>query len=289
MVAHTTFLIGALVAPFVLANKILASVVHSEVLDPTCLSETLDHDISPAGTSTMVPVTGIPVATSITATSVIPQTTLPTNAMGSPPLLIEASRSGPRTPLRPLVIEWELVNHPNKVFVKQLISDLVHGCFIGYHGPQFQAIAKHLSSALQHTNIIDKSLRNRTHPWTSPLFSGGRFSPSLVPMLSQHYVNFYRVPMKKQTIMLVIALEYIGTATTAAAAGLPPALIKTLGRWKSNAYETYIQYPPSSLYAVSSLLSHADVRAQNLAWNPDNHIACIEGNLSMIIVIQSSV
>lgn len=34
----------------------------------------------------------------------------------------------------------------------------------------------------------------------------------------------------------------IGAATTAAAAGLPPAVIKTLGRWKSNAYETYIQY-----------------------------------------------
>ena len=82
-----------------LANKILASVVHSEVLDPTYLSETLDHDLSPAGTSTMVPVTGIPVATSITATSVVPQTTLPTNAMGSPPHLIEASRPGPRTPL----------------------------------------------------------------------------------------------------------------------------------------------------------------------------------------------
>ena len=39
----------------------------------------------------------------------------------------------------------------------------------------------------------------------------------------------------------------IGAATTAAAAGLPPAVIKTLGHWKSNAYETYIQYPPSEL------------------------------------------
>ena len=110
----------------------------------------------------MVSVTGIPVTTSITATSVVPQTTQPTNAMGSPPHLIEASRPGPRTPLRPLVVEWKLVNHPNKAFVKQLISDLVYGFSIGYHGPHFHAIAKHLSSALQHTNIIDESLRKET-------------------------------------------------------------------------------------------------------------------------------
>ena len=122
----------------------------------------------------MAPVTGIPVATSVTVTSGIPQTTLPTNAMGSPPHLIEASRPGPRTPLRPLVIKWELVNHPNKAFFKQLISDLVYDFSIGYHGPQFQAIAKHLSSALQHTNIIDESLRKETEagrilgPFDSP-------------------------------------------------------------------------------------------------------------------------
>ena len=91
-----------------------------------------------------------------------PQTTLPTNAMGSPPHLAEVSRPGSRTPLRPLIIKWELVNHPDKAFVEQLIKDLVHGCSIGYHGPQFPAIAKHLSSALQHTSIIDESLKKET-------------------------------------------------------------------------------------------------------------------------------
>ena len=64
----------------------------------------------------------------------------------------------------------------------------------------------------------------------------------------------------------------IGAATTAAAAGLPPALIKTLGRWKNNAYETYVQYPPLSLYAVSSLLAHTHASNQKFAWNPDDHI-----------------
>ena len=63
--------------------------------------------------------------------------------------------------LRPLIIECELVNHPNKVFV-QLISDLVYGYSIGYNGSQFSANAKHLSSTLQHTDIIDESLKKET-------------------------------------------------------------------------------------------------------------------------------
>ena len=91
-----------------------------------------------------------------------PQLTLPVDATGSHRHPNELSGPGPRTPLRPLIIERELVNHPDKAFVKQLISDLVHGCSIGYHGPQFVANAKHLSSALQHTNIINESLKKET-------------------------------------------------------------------------------------------------------------------------------
>ena len=94
----------------------------------------------------------------------------------------EPSGPGSRTPLRPLIIEWELVNHPDKAFVKQLILNLVHGCSIGYHGPQFAANAKHLSSALQHTNIIDESLRKETEagrilgPFHTPLLPNLRCS-----------------------------------------------------------------------------------------------------------------
>ena len=103
-----------------------------------------------------------------------PQITLPTNAMGSPPHLTEVSCSGSRNSLRPPFIKEELVNHPDKAFVEQLIKDLVHGFSIGYHGPQFPAIAKHLSSALQHTSIIDESLKKETEtgrilgPFDSP-------------------------------------------------------------------------------------------------------------------------
>ena len=46
----------------------------------------------------------------------------------------------------------------------------------------------------------------------------------------------------------------IGAATTAASVGLPPWLIKTLGRWSSDCYERYIQCPTPLLSRVSSQL-----------------------------------
>ena len=42
----------------------------------------------------------------------------------------------------------------------------------------------------------------------------------------------------------------IGAATTAGAVGLPGWLIKVLGRWKSNAYQTYIKTPKEAILQV---------------------------------------
>ena len=98
MAANTISLTGALVAPFAQANKILASVLHSEILDPLYPSEIPDQDPSSAETSTRALVTATPVAISLTATSVVPCLILPVDAMGShlhPP---ELSGPGSRTP-----------------------------------------------------------------------------------------------------------------------------------------------------------------------------------------------
>ena len=46
----------------------------------------------------------------------------------------------------------------------------------------------------------------------------------------------------------------IGAATTAAMAGLPESLIKTLGRWESSAYTVYIRTPPERLMTASRVL-----------------------------------
>ena len=46
----------------------------------------------------------------------------------------------------------------------------------------------------------------------------------------------------------------IGAATTAASCGVPDHLIKTLGRWSSDAYQVYIRTPISSIVQVTSQL-----------------------------------
>jgi len=61
----------------------------------------------------------------------------------------------------------------------------------------------------------------------------------------------------------------IGAATTAAAAGILSDLIRTLGRWHSNAYQWYIQYPTAQLAAVPSLLSQIYASNQ-VPWNADS-------------------
>ena len=45
-----------------------------------------------------------------------------------------------------------------------------------------------------------------------------------------------------------------GAATTASAVGLPESLIKTLGRWSSNAVHTYILPPPTVLDSIPNAL-----------------------------------
>lgn len=46
----------------------------------------------------------------------------------------------------------------------------------------------------------------------------------------------------------------IGAATTAAANGVPETLIKTLGRWSSNAFQAYIKIPKETLAQLSASL-----------------------------------
>jgi len=62
------------------------------------------------------------------------------------------------TPLRPFILECELRNHPDRVFVRQLINNLQQGCTIGYIGPQFSYLAPNLQSASQQPDVIDATL-----------------------------------------------------------------------------------------------------------------------------------
>ena len=51
----------------------------------------------------------------------------------------------------------------------------------------------------------------------------------------------------------------IGAATTAAACGVPAEVIKTLGRWKSQAYQLYARLPTDQLLSISKKLAQSDL------------------------------
>ena len=84
------------------------------------------------------------------------------------------ARPHPWSPIRPFVLERELSSHPDKVFVKQLVHDLQHGCSIGYAGPQFAHLARNLPTAYQQPDVIDATLQRECEagrilgPFTSP-------------------------------------------------------------------------------------------------------------------------
>ena len=50
----------------------------------------------------------------------------------------------------------------------------------------------------------------------------------------------------------------IGAATTAAACGIPVEVIKTLGRWKSQAYQLYVRLPTDQLSGISKKLAQSN-------------------------------
>ena len=52
----------------------------------------------------------------------------------------------------------------------------------------------------------------------------------------------------------------IGAASTAARAGLSDSFIQKLGRWKSDAFTTYIRTPAEDLAAASAVLSQANLK-----------------------------
>ena len=99
------------------------------------------------------------------------------------------------------------------------------------------------------------------------LFHAGRFTP-----LSSSAVT--RVIRQLLLRAGLNSTEYalhsfrIGAAVTAAPAGLPAWMIKSLGRWASNAYLSYIRCQPSRTPAIHRLLTHTDASNQP-EWDPD--------------------
>ena len=98
------------------------------------------------------------------------------------------------------------------------------------------------------------------------VYYGGRFTP----LSRDHLTDVLRHLLQQAGYQQRLYSSHsfrIGAVTTAAAAGLPAWLIKSLGRWSSDAYQTYIQCPPETLCLIPSLLARADT-SKHSPWNP---------------------
>ena len=107
---------------------------------------------------------------------------------------------------------------------------------------------------------LRKYVRGRQQPPTAPLFMHADGS----------YLTAARLTATLRS--LLGSLDYnadhyaghsfrIGAATTAAAAGLPVCLIKTLGRWSSDCYQRYVRSDKEVFQSVSRALTEARVLA----------------------------
>ena len=101
------------------------------------------------------------------------------------------------------------------------------------------------------------------------LFNAGRFAPLTNASLNKALRILLKNAGLDQSQYASHSLR-IGAATTAAAARIPAWMIKTLGRWNSNAYLSYIHSSPLLTPAINQLMSRTDA-ANQPPWDADEH------------------
>ena len=101
------------------------------------------------------------------------------------------------------------------------------------------------------------------------LFSAGQFSPLSKAQVSNTLRHLLQQAGYDSQLYSSHSFR-IGAATTSAAAGLSPWIIKTLGRWNSNAYMSYIRCPAHVLREVPTILARTNA-SHHPAWIPDEH------------------
>ena len=108
------------------------------------------------------------------------------------------------------------------------------------------------SSSVCPVSAMQKYLQyhsNPNHP--SPLFIFG----DLTRKVFQSYLQVLLAGLDLQYIIITPHSFRIGAATTATAAGLPDWLIQLLGRWSSNAYQTYIRNPQTPILQAAGIIA----------------------------------
>ena len=123
-----------------------------------------------------------------------------------------------------------------------------------YRGHQVANIFIHLpSKGIQIVySLCQQYITSCTLP-ADPLVNAGRFSPLSQVSLNKALRHLLTQAGLNQTNFTSHSFR-ISTTTTATAEGIPSWIIKSLGRWASNTYLTYIHRSPSLTPAVIELM-----------------------------------
>ena len=134
-------------------------------------------------------------------------------------------------------------------------------------GQTVNVFANHLSTCPVRAMTCYRNLVRHTDA-ADQVFKVGRFQP-LAPNTLNEVLRYLLQQGDINQANYASHSFRIGAATTAAAVGIPAWLIKTLGRWSSNAYMTYIRCPSTVLSAVPRISSNTDATHQP-SWDPDS-------------------
>lgn len=207
-----------------LEDKILHARTTAATTVPTRIpAESPAAQLRSALTSTSPPVVNASPATShITAAGVVPTHTPPSTAAvtdsqpaaaPTPPVPATAAKSKVaqcQQNQRPTVSTslnvdssvLELVNHPDRSFVNNLVNALRYGARIGYLGPQQTRVSRNLLSASQHPEVVSANLNMEMQlgrvagPFLSPTTPGFLVSSHRCgPQETLHIVANYLSPL----------------------------------------------------------------------------------------------
>ena len=108
-----------------------------------------------------------------------------------------------------------------------------------------------------HTSVValHKYLQHTSTPPNAPLFQFHDGAFLTRPAFTDHLRSLIRGTGVDPAAFASHSFR-IGTATTAAAAGLPDWQIQAMGRWTSDCYTRYIRTPPETLASASAILAH---------------------------------
>ena len=125
----------------------------------------------------------------------------------------------------------------------------------GTNPPSHASMYAHAESLSSLARYLDATRRSSNLPADTPLFKFTSGTPLTRAVFTQHIQRALTETGFANSSRFMSHSFRIGAATTAAEVGVPAWLIKTMGRWSSDAYQQYIRTPLATRLAVAQQLT----------------------------------